>query len=68
MEQWLPELKVAVQDAQKCLDDCKTVRGMVIRRKFLIVFAWWKFEIGTRKHIFILYSCAPKFECYLWGW
>jgi hypothetical protein len=29
LEQWLPELKVAVQDAQKCLDDCKTVRGMV---------------------------------------
>lgn len=29
MEEWLPELKVAVQEAQKCLEDCKRVRGMV---------------------------------------
>lgn len=28
-EQWLPELNVAVQNAQKCLEDCKYVGGLV---------------------------------------
>lgn len=29
LEMWLPELKSAVQEAQRCLDDCKRVRGLV---------------------------------------
>lgn len=28
-EKWLPELKTAVLNAQKCLEDCKRVRGLV---------------------------------------
>lgn len=30
LEQWLPELKAAVQEAQKCLENSKRVRGLVI--------------------------------------
>jgi hypothetical protein len=29
LEEWLPQLKVAVQEAQHCLEDCKRVRGLV---------------------------------------
>lgn len=29
LEMWLPELKSAVQEAQRCLEDCKRVRGLV---------------------------------------
>ena len=29
MDKWLPELKSAVLGAQKCLEDCKYVRGLV---------------------------------------
>lgn len=29
MEKWLPELKTAVLNAEKCLEDCKYVRGLV---------------------------------------
>lgn len=29
LEVWLPELKGAVQEAQRCLEDCKRVRGLV---------------------------------------
>lgn len=29
LEVWLPELKSAVQEAQRCLEDCKRVRGLV---------------------------------------
>ncbi|KAH7289238.1 hypothetical protein KP509_31G065400 [Ceratopteris richardii] len=39
MEEWLPELKVAVEEAQKCLDDCKRVRGMVDE--------WWEQPAST---------------------
>ncbi|KAI5055330.1 hypothetical protein GOP47_0030475 [Adiantum capillus-veneris] len=39
MEEWLPELKVAVQEAQKCLEDCKRVRGMVDE--------WWEQPAST---------------------
>lgn len=39
LEQWLPELKVAVQEAQKCLEDCKRVRGMVDE--------WWEQPAST---------------------
>lgn len=28
-EEWLPQLKLAVQEAQQCLEDCKRVRGLV---------------------------------------
>ncbi|KAK9114360.1 hypothetical protein Syun_021157 [Stephania yunnanensis] len=28
MEKWVPELKKAVLNAQKCLEDCKRVRGL----------------------------------------
>lgn len=28
-EKWLPELKTSVLNAQKCLEDCKYVRGLV---------------------------------------
>ncbi|KAH9301734.1 hypothetical protein KI387_013317, partial [Taxus chinensis] len=28
MEKWLPDLKVAVHEAQKCLQECKRVRGL----------------------------------------
>lgn len=28
-EKWLPELKTASLSAQKCLEDCKYVRGLV---------------------------------------
>lgn len=39
LHQWLPELKVAVQEAQKCLDDCKRARGMVDE--------WWEQPAAT---------------------
>lgn len=39
MEEWLPELKVAVQEAQNCLEDCKRVRGMVDE--------WWEQPAST---------------------
>eukprot|EP00250_Pteridium_aquilinum_P000743 c10900_g1_i1 orf=227-2737(+) len=39
MEVWLPELKVAVQEAQKCLEDCKRIRGMVDE--------WWEQPAST---------------------
>lgn len=29
VEKWLPELKSAVLSAQKCLEDCNYVRGLV---------------------------------------
>lgn len=29
MEKWLPDLKTAVLNAQKSLEDCKYVRGLV---------------------------------------
>ena len=29
MEKWLPELKTAVLNAQKSMEDCKYVRGLV---------------------------------------
>lgn len=28
-EKWLPELKTAILNAQKCLEDCNYVRGLV---------------------------------------
>lgn len=28
-ERWLPELSNAIQNAHKCLEDCKYVRGLV---------------------------------------
>lgn len=28
-ERWLPELRRAVVDAQRCLEDCQRVRGLV---------------------------------------
>ncbi|XP_024384467.1 AUGMIN subunit 5 isoform X1 [Physcomitrium patens] len=34
LEEWLPQLKLAVQDAQQCLEDCKRVRGLVDE--------WWE--------------------------
>ena len=35
LDVWLPELKGAVQEAQRCLDDCKRVRGLVSWSKLL---------------------------------
>ncbi|OVA16921.1 hypothetical protein BVC80_9049g57 [Macleaya cordata] len=39
MEKWLPELRTAVLDAQKCLEDCKQVRGLVDE--------WWEQPAAT---------------------
>ncbi|KAJ4961462.1 hypothetical protein NE237_021372 [Protea cynaroides] len=39
MEKWLPELKTAVVNAQKCLEDCKRVRGLVDE--------WWEQPAAT---------------------
>uniref|UniRef100_A0A2P2J4S3 AUGMIN subunit 5 n=1 Tax=Rhizophora mucronata TaxID=61149 RepID=A0A2P2J4S3_RHIMU len=39
MEKWLPELKNAVSNSQKCLEDCKYVRGLVSE--------WHKFNLLT---------------------
>ncbi|KAL5723271.1 AUGMIN subunit 5 [Ranunculus cassubicifolius] len=36
---WLPELKTAVLDAQKCLEECKRVRGLVDE--------WWEQPAAT---------------------
>lgn len=38
-EIWLPELKKAVLDAQRCLDDCQRVRGLVDE--------WWEQPAAT---------------------
>ncbi|KAF5175888.1 Augmin subunit, partial [Thalictrum thalictroides] len=38
-QKWLPELKRAVLDAQKCLEDCKRVRGLVDE--------WWEQPAAT---------------------
>ncbi|XP_031489847.1 AUGMIN subunit 5 [Nymphaea colorata] len=38
-EKWIPELKKAVLNAQKCLDDCKRVRGLVDE--------WWDQPAAT---------------------
>ncbi|RWR76008.1 AUGMIN subunit 5 [Cinnamomum micranthum f. kanehirae] len=38
-EKWLPELKTAVLNAQKCLEDCKRVRGLVDE--------WWEQPAAT---------------------
>ncbi|MCL7046684.1 hypothetical protein MKW94_008195 [Papaver nudicaule] len=35
VEKWLPDLRTAVLDAQKCLEDCKNVRGLYIRSSHL---------------------------------
>jgi len=29
MDKWFPQLKAVVHEAQKCLEDCKRVRGLV---------------------------------------
>ncbi|CAK9189720.1 unnamed protein product [Sphagnum troendelagicum] len=39
LEEWLPQLKVAVQEAQHCLEDCKRVRGLVDE--------WWEQPAST---------------------
>ncbi|XP_077214642.1 HAUS augmin-like complex subunit isoform X2 [Tasmannia lanceolata] len=39
MEKWLPELKSGVLNAQKCLEDCKRVRGLVDE--------WWEQPAAT---------------------
>ncbi|BBN14348.1 HAUS augmin-like complex subunit 5 [Marchantia polymorpha subsp. ruderalis] len=39
LEQWLPELKAAVQEAQKCLENSKRVRGLVDE--------WWEQPAST---------------------
>ncbi|XP_024396569.1 AUGMIN subunit 5 isoform X2 [Physcomitrium patens] len=39
LEEWLPQLKLAVQDAQQCLEDCKRVRGLVEE--------WWEQPAST---------------------
>ncbi|KAG0559122.1 hypothetical protein KC19_10G080700 [Ceratodon purpureus] len=39
LEEWLPQLKLAVQDAQQCLEDCKRVRGLVDE--------WWEQPAAT---------------------
>uniref|UniRef100_A0A5B7BNU6 AUGMIN subunit 5 n=1 Tax=Davidia involucrata TaxID=16924 RepID=A0A5B7BNU6_DAVIN len=39
MEKWLPELKTAVVNAQKCLEDCKYVRGLLDE--------WWEQPAST---------------------
>ncbi|GLJ21418.1 hypothetical protein SUGI_0394400 [Cryptomeria japonica] len=39
MEKWLPELKAAVHEAQKCLQECKRVRGLVDE--------WWEQPAAT---------------------
>ncbi|KAJ6684422.1 AUGMIN SUBUNIT 5 [Salix viminalis] len=38
-EKWLPELKTAVLNAQKCLEDCKYVRGLL--------HEWWEQPAST---------------------
>ncbi|KAK9090817.1 hypothetical protein Sjap_023994 [Stephania japonica] len=38
-EKWVPELKKAVLNAQKCLEDCKSVRGLVDE--------WWEQPAAT---------------------
>ncbi|KAJ9147479.1 hypothetical protein P3X46_029636 [Hevea brasiliensis] len=38
-EKWLPELKAAILNAQKCLEDCKHVRGLLDR--------WWEQPAST---------------------
>ncbi|CAK9175796.1 unnamed protein product [Ilex paraguariensis] len=38
-EKWLPELKSAVMNAQKCLEDCKYVRGLLDE--------WWEQPAST---------------------
>ena len=35
-EKWLPDLKTAVLNAQKSLEDCKYVRGLVSSNKYYI--------------------------------
>ncbi|KAI3884277.1 hypothetical protein MKX03_017117 [Papaver bracteatum] len=39
VDKWLPELRTAVLDAQKCLEDCKNVRGLVDE--------WWEQPAAT---------------------
>ncbi|XP_059641277.1 AUGMIN subunit 5 [Cornus florida] len=39
IEKWLPELKSAVLNAQKCLEDCKYVRGLLDE--------WWEQPAST---------------------
>ncbi|KAI5340710.1 hypothetical protein L3X38_019984 [Prunus dulcis] len=39
MEKWLPELKVAILSAQKCLEDCNYVRGLLDE--------WWEQPAAT---------------------
>ncbi|KAK9272663.1 hypothetical protein L1049_003039 [Liquidambar formosana] len=39
VEKWLPELKTAVLNAQKCLEDCKYVRGLLDE--------WWEQPAST---------------------
>lgn len=36
-EKWLPELTNAVVNAQKCLEDCKYVRGLVSNFDMIIL-------------------------------
>ncbi|KAG8489335.1 hypothetical protein CXB51_017413 [Gossypium anomalum] len=38
-EKWLPELKTAILNAQKCLEDCKYVRGLLDE--------WWEQPAST---------------------
>ncbi|KAM7266947.1 hypothetical protein ACFE04_009113 [Oxalis oulophora] len=39
VEKWLPELKTAILNAQKCLEDCKFVRGLLEE--------WWEQPAST---------------------
>ncbi|XP_017182917.1 AUGMIN subunit 5-like [Malus sylvestris] len=39
MEKWLPELKAAILSAQKCLEDCNYVRGLLDE--------WWEQPAAT---------------------
>ncbi|XP_012488259.1 AUGMIN subunit 5 [Gossypium raimondii] len=39
IEKWLPELKTAILNAQKCLEDCKYVRGLLDE--------WWEQPAST---------------------
>ncbi|KAH0463386.1 hypothetical protein IEQ34_007968 [Dendrobium chrysotoxum] len=38
-EKWLPELRNAIVDAQRCLEDCQRVRGLVDE--------WWEQPVAT---------------------
>ncbi|GMP30811.1 hypothetical protein CsSME_00005303 [Camellia sinensis var. sinensis] len=39
VEKWLPELKSSIMNAQKCLEDCKYVRGLLDE--------WWEQPAST---------------------